>query len=203
MRAFAEGALAGLGIAVPVGVVAVLIVDLAMRRGFARTVPAALGAASADLTYAIVAVLAGTAVASALEPHQRTIELVSAGVLAGIVAFRMWRLFRPEEVERPRRTAEGPLRTYGSFLALTLVNPMTVTYFAALILGLGPETLGSSTDRALFAAGAGIASASWQLLLAGAGALLHHRLSERARVATALFGNLLIAAFAVRLALGN
>ena len=203
MRPFAEGALAGLGIAVPVGAIAVLIVDLAMRRGFDHAVPAALGAASADLTYATVAVLAGIAVASALEPHQRTIELVSAGVLAAIVVYRTWKLLRPGDVERPRRTAEGPLRIYGSFLALTLVNPMTVTYFAALILGLGPDTLGSGTDKTLFAAGAGIASASWQLLLAGTGAILHHRLSERARVATALFGNLLIAAFAVRLALGN
>jgi threonine/homoserine/homoserine lactone efflux protein len=203
MRAFAEGALAGLGIAVPVGAIAVLIVDLAMRQGFARAVPAALGAASADLLYAVVAVLAGTAVASALEPHQRTIQLVSAGVLAAILVYRTWRLLRPVDLERPRRTAEGPLRIYGSFLALTLVNPMTVTYFAALILGLGPDTLGSGTDKTLFAAGAGIASASWQLLLAGTGAILHHRLSEGARVATALFGNLLIAAFAVRLALGN
>ena len=203
MRAFAEGALAGLGIAVPVGAIAVLIVDLAMRQGFARAVPAALGAASADLLYAVVAVLAGTAVASALEPHQRTIQLVSAGVLAAIVAYRTWKLLRPVDLERPRRTAEGPPRIYGSFLALTLVNPMTVTYFAALILGFGPDTLGSGTDKTLFAAGAGIASASWQLLLAGTGAILHHRLSERARVATALFGSLLIAAFAVRLALGN
>jgi threonine/homoserine/homoserine lactone efflux protein len=203
MRAFAEGALAGLGIAVPVGAIAVLIVDTAMRRGFARAVPAALGAASADLTYAALAVLAGTAIASALEPRQRTIELVSAGVLAAIVVYRTWRLLRPADAARPRGGADGPLRTYGSFFALTLVNPMTVTYFAALILGLGPDTLGSGTDKALFAAGAGIASASWQLLLAGAGALLHHRLSGRARVATAVFGNLLIAAFAVRLALGN
>jgi arginine exporter protein ArgO len=203
MRAFAEGALAGLGIAVPVGAIAVLIVDLAMRRGFARAVPAALGAANADLVYATVAVLAGSAVASALEPHERMIELISAGVLAGIAVYRTWRLLRPVDVGRAAGAGDGPLRTYGSFLALTLVNPMTVTYFAALILGLGPDTLGSSSDKVLFAAGAGIASASWQLLLAATGAVLHHRLSERARVVTALVGNLLIAAFAVRLALGN
>jgi hypothetical protein len=34
MRAFAEGVVAGLGIAVPVGAIAVLIVDPAIRRGF-------------------------------------------------------------------------------------------------------------------------------------------------------------------------
>jgi hypothetical protein len=39
-------------------------------------------------------------------------------------------------------------------------------------------------------------------VLAGAGALLHRRLPERALLATALLGNVLIAAFAVRLAFG-
>lgn len=203
MRAFAEGVLAGLGIAVPVGAIAVLIVDLAMRRGFARAVPAAMGAASADLTYAAIAAAAGIAVASALERYERRIELVSATVLAGIAVYRMWRLFRPAENNgRPRRTGDGPLRTYAGFLALTLVNPLTVTYFAALILGLGADALGSGSDKALFVLGAFVASAAWQLLLATAGAVLHHRLPERARLATAVFGNLLIAGFSVRLALG-
>jgi arginine exporter protein ArgO len=202
MRAFVAGVLAGLGIAVPVGAIAVLIVDLGMRRGFAGAVPAAMGAASADLTYAAVAAVAGIAVAAALAPYERRIQLVSATVLAGIVAFRTARLLRAREDAHPGPTGDGPLGTYAGFLALTLVNPLTVTYFAALILGLGDDTLGSGADRALFVIGAFVASAAWQLVLAGAGALLHHRLPERALLATALFGNVLIAALAVRLALG-
>jgi hypothetical protein len=50
--------------------------------------------------------------------------------------------------------------------------------------------------------GAFVASAAWQLVLAGAGAVLHHRLSARALLATSLVGNLLIAALAIRLVLG-
>jgi arginine exporter protein ArgO len=202
MRAFVGGVVAGLGIAVPVGAIAVLIIDLGMRRGFARTVPAAIGAASADLAYAAVAAVAGIAVAAALAPHQRRIELLSAMVLAGIVVYRLVRLFRAGEDAHPGPTSDGPLATYAGFLALTLVNPLTVTYFAALILGLGDDTLGSGADKALFVIGAFIASAAWQLVLAGSGALLHHRLPERALLATALFGNALIAALAIRLALG-
>ena len=202
MRAFVEGVLAGLGIAIPVGAIAVLIVDLGMRRGFAGAVPAAMGAASADLTYAAVAAVAGIAVAAALAPYERRIQLASAAVLAGIVAFRTARLLRAREDAPPGPTGDGPLATYAGFLALTLVNPLTVTYFAALILGLGDDTLGSGADRALFVIGAFVASAAWQLVLAGAGALLHHRLPERALLATALLGNVLIAALAVRLALG-
>jgi arginine exporter protein ArgO len=201
VRAFAEGVLAGLGIAVPVGAIAVLIVDLAMRRGFARAVPAAMGAASADLTYAAVAAVAGIAVASALAPYERRIELASAALLAGIVAYRMVRLFTAREEASAGPAGDGALATYAGFLALTLVNPLTVAYFAALILGLGGG-LGSGVEKGLFVVGAFAASAAWQLVLAGAGALLHRRLPARARLATALAGNLLIAALALRLALG-
>lgn len=202
MRAFAEGVLAGLGIAVPVGAIAVLIVDLGMRRGFVRAVPAAMGAASADFAYATVAAIAGVAVASAIGAYERGIELVSAAVLVAIVGFRLFVLFRRPEGHVKERAPERPLRTFAGFLALTLVNPLTVAYFAVLIVGLGDETLESGWDKALFVTGAFVASASWQLLLAGAGAMLHRRLSDRARVTTALLGNALIAALAVRLASG-
>jgi arginine exporter protein ArgO len=202
VRALAEGVVAGLGIAVPVGAIAVLIIDLGMRRGFGRAVPAAMGAASADLTYAAVAAMAGIAVAAALAPYERRIELVSATVLAGIAAYRMVRLFRARQDPHPGPTGDGPVATYAGFLALTLVNPLTVTYFAALILGLGEDTLGSGADKVLFVIGAFIASAAWQLVLAGSGALLGRRLSARSLLATGLFGNVLIAALAIRLALG-
>jgi threonine/homoserine/homoserine lactone efflux protein len=122
MRALAEGILAGLGIAVPVGAIAVLIIDLAMRRGFPPAVPAAMGAASADLAYAAVAAVAGIAVASALAPHQRRIELVSAAVLMGIVVYRMVRLFRASEQARPGSTSDGPVETYAGFLVLTRIS---------------------------------------------------------------------------------
>jgi arginine exporter protein ArgO len=202
MRAFAEGVVAGLGVAVPIGAIAVLIVDLAMRRGFGAAVPAAFGAASADLTYASVAAVAGIAVADALEPYERPIAFVSAAILGAIAIYRMWRLLRPPDVVPSRRTGTRPFRTYAAFLGLTLVNPLTVTYFAALILGLSVDTLRSNADRAVFVLGAFVASAAWQLFLAGAGAVMHHRLPERARLATAVVGNLLIATLAVRLAVG-
>jgi arginine exporter protein ArgO len=202
MRAFTAGIVAGLGIAVPVGAIAVLIVDLGMRRGFLRAVPAALGTASADLVYAAVAAVAGLAVASTVRPYERGIELASAAVLGAIVGYRMVRLARRSAAAEERETGDGPLRTYVGFLALTLVNPLTVTYFAALILGLGEGALASAGDKALFVLGAFLASAAWQLFLAAAGAVLHRRFSERARLATTLVGNVLILVLAMRLALG-
>ena len=50
MTAFWEGVLAGYGIAIPVGAIAILIVDLGLRRGFQ---PAFMAGAGAALYYGI------------------------------------------------------------------------------------------------------------------------------------------------------
>ena len=56
-------------------------------------------------------------------------------------------------------------------------------------------------DKLVFVAAVGVASLSWQLTLAGAGAALHHRLPDRARLYTALVGNALVLGLALRMAL--
>lgn len=203
MRALAEGVLAGLGIAVPVGPIAVLLVDLAMRRGFAHALPAALGTASADLTYATVAAVLGAAAATALEPLEEPLRVVSVAALFAIAGVRTWLLLRPggrkHDATRPERRSErGGAPTYLAFLGLTLLNPVTVAYFAALILGLQDGALTGTTAKASFVAGAFAASAGWQVFLIATGSVLHHRLPEGARMATGLAGNAVIVALAVR-----
>jgi threonine/homoserine/homoserine lactone efflux protein len=208
VRALLEGSLAGLGVAVPVGPIAVLLVDLSMRRGFAHAVPAALGAASADLTYATVAAVLGTAAARALEPLETPLHVVSVAVLFAIAGVRTWRLVSSRravaaEPVGDRRTERGGASTYLAFLGLTLLNPVTVAYFAALILGLQGDTLTGPASKALFVLGAFGASAAWQLTLVGAGGLVHHRLPANATLVTGLVGNAVIVALGIRLLVGG
>jgi threonine/homoserine/homoserine lactone efflux protein len=204
VRALFEGILAGLGIAVPVGPIAVLLVDLSTRRGFAHAVPAAMGAASADLTYATVAAVVGLAVADTVGSFAGPLRAISVVALLAIVVIRTRELLRDRGRDAGtsvERVDPSPVRTYGTFLGLTLLNPVTITYFAALILGLQDGALAGTGAKALFVAGAFAASASWQVLLIAAGAVLHHRLPERAQLVTGAIGNLVILGFAVRLAL--
>ncbi len=92
-------------------------------------------------------------------------------------------------------------RTYASFLGLTLLNPMTVAYFAALILGLG-GTGTSPVEKLAFVVGAFGASLSWQTLIAAAGAALHRRLGPRLRLAVGVIGNAIVLGFAAVIAAG-
>ena len=80
------GAAAGLGVAMPVGAVGVLLIQEGMRdrRG---AVAAAAAVAVVDCAYAAVATALGPLVASALSGVEAWVRLVSAAVLA-VIAVR-------------------------------------------------------------------------------------------------------------------
>jgi threonine/homoserine/homoserine lactone efflux protein len=174
---------AGLGVAVPFGAIAILIVETAIRRGRVHGWAAGAGTATADLTYATLAALFGTALADLIAPVQMPLRWLSVVVLVAIAGRGI-----AAAVSRARDTAgdpdlerldeASPRRTYLSFLALTIVNPATVIYFAALILGL-PAVGSGLAEKLAFVIGAAAASFAWQILIATAGSLLHQRVSPR------------------------
>ena len=203
LESFVAGAIAGYGIAIPVGPVAVLIIELGVRRGFRLAAPAGLGAATADGLYALLAVLAGATVAQLLEPFTPVLQ-VSAVVVLTLIALRgFWaalyhaRIGIPPKAELPAE----PGRTYLRFLAITLLNPTTILYFAALILGR-PDLGSGPPERAAFIVGAAVASTSWQLFLALLGSLFHQRLPWKVQFGISLLGNAVVLAFAIVIARG-
>ena len=209
MNAFIAGAIAGYGVAIPVGAIAVLIIDAGIRRGWRVALAAGAGTATADGVYAALAALAGAAIASAIEPYIVALRWVSVAVLVAI-ALRGLLALRHEAralaatggvVTREAARPGDVRRTYLRFLGLTIVNPATVIYFAALVLGL-PSIGEGSLDRLTFVVGALIASLSWQSFIATIGALAHGRLPPHARLWTSLAGNLIVLGFAANIARG-
>jgi len=84
MAAFLEGVLAGYGIAIPVGAIAVLILDVSLRRGFRVGFMAGAGAAFADFLYAALAVVAGGALVLIISPFAVQVQVISGGVLLAV-----------------------------------------------------------------------------------------------------------------------
>ncbi|MER6588741.1 LysE/ArgO family amino acid transporter [Micromonospora chalcea] len=213
--AFLAGLVAGYGVAIPVGAIAILILGLSARTSFRVGSAAALGVATADGMYAVVAALGGAAVASGLAPFAGPLRLIAAGVLLALACLTAWRAMRPPapaqepnspapaQEPSPRGGLDTPVRAFAAVLALTLLNPATVVYFVALVLGRG-DVLGSSpVGAAAFTAGVFLASASWQLLIAGGGSLIGRALTgPRGRRVTALLSSAIIAALAVATVLG-
>jgi threonine/homoserine/homoserine lactone efflux protein len=193
LNAFLVGVIAGFGIAVPVGAIAVLIVQVGIRCGFWCAASAGAGAATADLLYSVLAVVGGAALASTIDSLGAPFRLVSAGVLAVLAVRGLLGARRePAPADAPLPSRGELVLTYTKFLGLTIVNPLTVVYFAAVVLGLGLADDLTTPELALFAAGAFLASLSWQTLLAGVGAAARHRLPRRFTTGAAIVGNLLV-----------
>ncbi|NCT92552.1 LysE family transporter [Cellulomonas sp. APG4] len=199
------GAAVGLGVAMPLGAIGVLLLQTGMTRGWRTAAAGGLGAATVDLAFAVVAVLAGTTVTRLLDGHETTVRLVGALVLAAVAVHGLLTTLRRRPA-RPRAddgaatvAARGPLASFGRFVALTAVNPLTVVYFTVVAAGLA-DRLGTPARQVAFVVGIGAASAAWQLALAGAGALVGARVGERVRLTLALAGYLVVGALAVVLA---
>ncbi len=204
LQAAIAGALAGYAIAVPVGAIAVLIIHTGLTHGLRAGLAAGAGAATADFFYAAVAALAGLWVTSLIGPLIDPLRVVGGAILVafgvrGLLALRSARetvdpLAAYEEARRPHRT------TYLAMLGLTLLNPATVIYFTALTVGL--PFLGDSGERLVFAVAAGLASLSWQWLLAVVGAALGRSGGHRVRRVSSAIGNGVIIVMGALILLG-
>jgi arginine exporter protein ArgO len=204
LEALVSGLLAGYGVAIPVGAIAVLIMGLSARTSLPVGAGAGLGAATADGLYATVAAVGGAAVAGLVRPFASPLRWLAAVVLLAFAvrtAVVAWRHHRdPQRAARSDRSLSTPGRAYLALLALTLLNPATVIYFSALVLGRQADLARPALASVVFVLAAFAASASWQLLLAAGGSAVGRFLTgPRGRLATALGSSVLIAALAVPL----
>jgi arginine exporter protein ArgO len=192
---FIKGALAGYAIAIPVGAIAVLILETALKRGFWHGFAAGSGAATADLIYATIAATLGALVAQWLTPIAPFLKIVSAAFLLLLGArglYQTWRVRNNHAALQGKEINASIGRTYATLLGLTILNPATIAYFTALILGGTVGTTPSAAEKVAFVLGAALASWSWQSLLAGIGALAHRHLPPSFRTWTSFVGNVII-----------
>jgi arginine exporter protein ArgO len=199
--ALVAGLLAGYGVAIPVGAISALLISLTSRAGLRVGAAAAMGVATADGIYAGAAVLGGAAIAGAIEQVGTPLRWVAAVVLVALAArtaVTAVRAHRTSVPERPRGGLGTPGRAYAGLLGLTLLNPATIVYFGALVLGRQATAPLTAAGEVVFVTAAFVASSSWQLLVAGGGSLVGRVLAgPRGRLATAMVSSAVIVVLAV------
>ena len=163
----------GMILAGSIGPIALLIFGTAARRGFAAGGFAGLGAALADLVYALLAFSIGALLLPALEGHATAIRVGCALLLTGL---GVWML-----LQRPADAAAVPARGAAHLMLpvflLTLVNPMTIVVFAGFVPQLPlAGSLPAAVTLALALAAGSLAVA---LAIAAAGAALGAALPGR------------------------
>ncbi|NOV96370.1 LysE family transporter [Isoptericola halotolerans] len=195
VAAFGSGAVAGLGVAVPLGAIGVLLVREGMDRGLRGGAAGAVAVALVDTLYCGVAVVGGAVAAPLADRLGDWPTAIAAVVVLVIAASGVRRAVRAPGREDPVVFGR-PSRRFLLFLGLTAINPVTLVYFTAIAIGF-QGLLRGSWHVAAFVVGVALASLAWQLLLVGAGSALRHRISVRLRKVTTLIGNGMVAALGV------
>ncbi len=200
-----SGLLAGYGIAMPVGAIAVLLVSISATTCFCIGFSAGLGAATIDGAGALIAVAGGAGVARQIQAAAGPLRWAAAAILALLA---MWTTAAAIRRYRSRMTATPaavlklatPMRAYMTLAGLTVLNPLTAAYWAALVVGHQTSGTLTTAHAAIFVGAVAAASASWQTLLAGGGALAGRLVtSRRGMLATALASSLLTVLLALRI----
>ncbi len=203
LTALLAGLLAGLGIAVPLGAIAVLLISEGVNRGFRGGAPGALAVGVVDTLYCTAAVTAGALAAPVVLSWGRWPALAGGCALLALAAIGLWRsLSRPMAEDATEVPTSTGWHRFALFLGLTAINPATLIYFGAITVGMA-DLLRSSLAALLFVVGVGTASITWQLLVVAAGALLRGRLTPRARRTTALLGNVIVAGLGLAMIVGT
>lgn len=191
-----SGLVTGWAIAIPIGAVGAFLVTLTARTSWRVGAAAALGIATVDGAYAALAVVAGATLAVLLAPVATALRIASGVVLLVIAALTLAHALRGTRAVRDAAPMR-PAAAYALFVGITAVNPTTVVYFAAIVLG-NQDLVATAAEGVAFVLAAFVASASWQLALAGGGALLGRTVTgQRGQRITGVVSALVIAVLAV------
>ncbi len=159
---FLRGLIIGFSIAAPVGPIGVLCIRRTLAEGRISGLTCGLGAATADAIYGLIAGLGITSVSSILISHQAWLRFFGGVFLCylGVKTF----LVRPAEKAVETR-GRGLIAGYFSTFFLTLTNPVTIIFFAAIFAGFGLLERGNYVSALALVSGVFIGSALWWMTL--------------------------------------
>ncbi len=191
---FVKGIAIGLAVAAPVGPVGILCVQRTLHDGLAHGLATGFGAATADALFGAVAGFGLASVAAELMQQEAILRLLGALVLTGLAARTWMRRLPATATSAP--TPERLVSDYGSGLAITLSNPMTILGIIGIFAALGLQELAVGRGATLIA-GLALGSALWWLGLSSAARLFRRRLGRSGLGWLNRIAALMLLAFAV------
>jgi len=173
---FLTGAVAGLGVAVPLGAIGVLLIRQGVAGGFRRGSAGALAVSLVDSVYCAAALVLGAVAAPWVQSLGSWPAVIGGGLLVSIGVLGIARAMGSTTVATSGPESRSGSRVFWTFFGLTAVNPATLVYFAAVVTAVNTESIRGPGAVAVVV-GVGCASVAWQLLLVWIGARLGDRVS--------------------------
>ena len=199
---FVIGFLAGLALAIPVGPMAIMLINTTVSRGLRHGAVAALGMATVDGTYALAVFVIGGLIAATLTSLKLVFSLIGAGILLFLgvqTAVKNLKLLSEKTDSTTAKPSQGSVtKTFGTFVAATVVNPPTALYFLAIapnVANMGYSV--SPLNVIVFSLAVLVGSLIWQESLVLAGLAVRRITTNRFRAWIGLAGGVLIVALAI------
>ncbi|MFV0506226.1 MAG: LysE family translocator [Bacteroidales bacterium] len=176
---FLDGLLIGLMASVPVGPLAILVIQRTVNKNFKSGFISGLGVAFGDLFYAIIAGYSFSYIHSMIRRYDIFIHLLGIVVLVCLGIF-IYRKNPVKEIRQQRNKKPGYLGDFVSSFLLTVSNPLLVFIFLALFTGFG-VTLNLNQHNINFALFGGIILGCivWWASLSGIINIFRHRFTLR------------------------
>ncbi len=173
---FLKGIILGFSIAAPVGPIGILCIRRTLQFGRFSGLFSGLGAAAADVIYAIIAAFGLTYISNLLIAGQFWFRLIGGGFLL----YLGWKIFFAKVSDKTKAISHTNLvNDFVSTFFLTITNPMTILSFLAVFAGLGLSSIqGSYLEAAALVIGVFLGSAAWWLLLSEGVTLFRKKVSD-------------------------
>ncbi|MBC6440257.1 MAG: LysE family translocator [Rhodospirillales bacterium] len=177
------GVVVGFFVAAPVGPVAVLCIQRTLLDGRIVGFGTGLGAAVGDAVFGALAIFFVAVVESFLQEHRPVIQALGSFVLIGIgvrtVATRNNRAVMADGASS-KLYHETLLHAFGSAFAVTIVNPITILAFLAILAQFHiSETTDGLLDSWLVIVGIFVGAAAWWFLLASVASVFRQRFTQK------------------------
>ena len=194
LEVLAQSFVLGLGIAMPVGPIGVLVIRRSLSEGRSIGIASGLGAASADGIYGLIATLGLGLVSSLLANVQFYTRLIGGAFLL----YLAWMIYRAKPSRQAAKVSGSSWwGAYLSTLALTLSNPATILFFFGVVAGLGVRGSAWAIVPGFF-----LGSASWWISLSVVASAFGTRLTPAHLRVVNIASSLVILGFALYALLG-
>ena len=201
---FAIGFAAGLALAIPVGPMAILLINTTIAKGWRHGATGALAMATVDGIYAATVFFVGGTISAWLKDWALQLSLGGAAILLYLGTTTLVRSLKRlrTEADEPIAPSGSRAKTFATFFGATVLNPPTALYFLALAPSVAQLATGGLANAGIaFALGVFIGSIIWQQSLAFAGVGLRSITHGKLRAWIGALGGTLIIALAFAMAI--
>ncbi len=139
-----KGISTGIAVSAPLGPIGVLCIQRTMNKGFMSGFISGMGAAAADIVYAVIAGFSITLIKDFLEANQMPIRII-AGFFLIFVGVKIFMSNPAKQIRKLRAKGNRYFTDFATSFLVTVSNPITILAFGALFTGFNTVEQGTDT----------------------------------------------------------